>query len=109
MSILLPWCMEFNLPTLGAFYSELLLPFAGENIYLAVSPENRAAELIRQIRLFAQQLHEKSGLPLSLSKAGISPDLFEKVADTALNDGALLMNPRFADKQDILSILQEAY
>lgn len=39
----------------------------------------------------------------------MNPEDFEKVAETAINDGAMLVNPRKADVEDVLFILEKAF
>ena len=39
----------------------------------------------------------------------VSAEDFEKVAETALRDGANLVNPKYVDREVILSILHKAY
>lgn len=39
----------------------------------------------------------------------MDPADFEKVAQTTVNDGAMIVNPRKADIEEILFILNKAY
>ena len=49
------------------------------------------------------------GLPLTLEEAGVAESDFEKIAEASLRDGANLVNPKYVDREVILSILRQAY
>ena len=49
------------------------------------------------------------GIPARLRDAQVHRQDFSKIAQKALEDGALLVNPKAAGKQDILEILDNAY
>ena len=49
------------------------------------------------------------GLPVTLSQAGVRREDFEAVARTALNDGAMIVNPRQVTFDDVITILDKAY
>lgn len=109
MNILLPHCMMYNLDVCRENYADLLFWLAGPEIYSATPEKDRAEACIRFIRNLSEELHELCGLPLTLSEAGASEDDFEKVAETSLRDGANLVNPKYVDRDTILSILRKAY
>ena len=67
--------------------------------------EKRAEKLIEKVRNMINDLHEKTGLP---NKLEISDEEIEKVAKTAINDGAIIVNPKKADFEDIVEILRKA-
>ena len=71
--------------------------------------KERAEACIRSIRSLSEELHTLCGLPLRLSQVGALKEDFEKVAETALRDGANLVNPKYVDREVILSILHKAY
>lgn len=56
-----------------------------------------------------QQLHNITGLPLSLREKQVNKEDFEKIAQTALNDGAMIVNPKKVEIEDIIMILNQAY
>ena len=60
------------------------------------------AELINAIA-------EKAGLSLKLGDNKINRDDFNEVAQRAINDGALIVNPKAAGLEDVLAILNAAY
>ena len=109
MAILLPHVMEFNRDMLGDLYAELLLPLAGEKTYLESAASKRAEKIIDFIREMNNQLNELCGMSVSLSGAGLKKEQFEQVAETAMNDGAMLPNPKELSKQDVLDILEKAF
>ncbi len=109
MAILMPYCMEYNLDKLGELYAELLLPLAGEEVYTSTPKEARAKKTIETIRNMQQELNKLTGLPLTLSEKQVKKDDFKKIAETAINDGALIVNPKNAEVKDIIEILNRAY
>ena len=56
-----------------------------------------------------KRLHKSCGLPVRLREYNIEPADFEKVARTAVYDGAMIVNPRKADIEDVMFILKKAY
>lgn len=108
MSILLPHCMRFNLEVLRLAYSELLLPLAGAEVYASTPKEERAEKAIEFVTDFIKQF-EAVGLPATLSAAKVTEDQLEAIANTAINDGAILVNPIMATKDQIIEILKAAF
>lgn len=109
MSILLPHCMRYNLPKLESEYAELLLYLAGPEVYAQTRPGMRAETSILYVEDMQRKLLSAARLPMYLRDAGVQKESFKDVAKTAINDGALLMNPVDADVEDILGILMKAY
>lgn len=109
MAILMPYCMEYNLDKMGELYAELLLPLAGEEVYTSTPKAERAKKTIETIRNMQQELNKLTGLPLTLSEKQVKKEDFEKIAKTATNDGALIVNPKNAEVKDIIEILNRAY
>ena len=105
ISILLPYVMEYNLDKCEEIYAKLLLFFGTEEEYMNTPKEKRAEKLIEKVRNIINDLHEKTGLP---NKLEISDEEIEKVAKTAINDGAIIVNPKKADYEDIIEILRKA-
>ncbi len=109
MAILLPFGMTYNMKKAAPLYAELLLPLAGSEIYAATPKENRAVKSIETINNLLNYLHDEAGLPIRLQEVGVSKEDFDKIAKTALNDGAILFNQEEASYEDILHILEQAY
>ena len=105
ISILLPYVMEYNLDKCEEIYAKLLLFFGTEEEYMNTPKEKRAEKLIEKVRNMINDLHEKTGLP---NKLEVSDEEIEKVAKTSINDGAIIVNPKKADYEDIVEILRKA-
>ena len=53
-------------------------------------------------------LHQLSGLPRRLSEVGVKEEDFPRVAEGAVNDGALIVNPRMLDEAQVVDLLRLA-
>lgn len=109
MAILMPHCMRFNKDKLEAEYAKLLLYIGGEEIYVNTPREKRADMTIECIEEMLNKLNELSGLPTKLSQANVNKDDFESIAKKALNDGAMIVNPKHAGYEDVIKILEAAF
>ena len=69
-----------------------------------------AQKTIDTLIALRQHLADVTGLPTTLSQTGkVQPSDFEAVANTALNDGAIIVNPAEADFDEIVGILKEVW
>ena len=109
MAILLPYVMKFNMDMLKNLYAELLLPIAGEKIFIETNTKNRAMKTVETILLMNHSLNKLCGMPVKLCEAGVKEEQFEQIAKTSMNDGAMLPNPKELNEKDIINILKEAY
>lgn len=110
MAILLPYVMRYNENQLSSLYSRLLLHLAGPSVYAATAPERRAREAIHCIRRLAKRLHRLCGLPLRLQDTGrVRAEDLPRVAQEAVNDGAIIANPKSIRAEDALNILCHAF
>ncbi len=109
MSIFLPYGLEYNMSKIETEVAEMLLPFGGPDLYSKTVPNQRAAKTIHLIRDLQKQLFDLCQLPMTLKQAGVPEDQLEKIAETALGDGTLMLNPEELEYQDALKILKEAY
>ncbi len=109
MSILLPYCMAYNMDTIGYLYGKLLLPLAGEQVYLETPKEERGMKFLMTVRDMAKEFHEMCGLPITLSQAGVREDQLTPISHGALNDGAILYNPKEIHEDEVLALLQQAF
>ncbi|MGM9578285.1 MAG: iron-containing alcohol dehydrogenase [Evtepia sp.] len=110
MTILLPAVMKYNLETCRERYGELLLYLAGPEIYAETPAGQRAERAIAFLTDLRQELSDLTGLPTTLTATGkVKKSDFDAVARTALNDGAIIVNPAQADYEDILAILEEVW
>lgn len=108
MAILLPHGMEYNLDKCGEMYGELLLYLAGAEVYASTPADERGQKAVDYVKQMLKKLHDKTGLPLTLSQAGVSEDKFDDIANTAVNDGAIIVNPAAADREQVKAILKNA-
>lgn len=109
MTILLPFCMLYNYKKLGDIYGELLLYLEGPEVYAQTPAQKRGEEAIKSVRRLERRLHKMSGLPMTLKEAKVDRKDFEAVARTALNDGAMLVNPAAVEFDDVIMVLNQAY
>ncbi len=110
MSILLPHVMRYNLDVCRDTYSQLLLHLAGPDVYVATPVAQRAEAAVEQIAAFTASLHATCGLPTRLQDTGrVTQADLEKVARSAIDDGAIIVNPKAAGVQEILDILKKAW
>lgn len=108
-AILLPHGIEYNMEVIKDYYSDLLLPMAGAEIYANTPKEERARKLVETIRDFSMKLKEEAGLATKLSEVGVKREDFDKIALAAINDGAIIYNPKEASYDDVMNILEKAY
>ncbi|OQY01158.1 MAG: alcohol dehydrogenase [Bacteroidetes bacterium 4572_117] len=109
MAILLPYVMKFNMDMLENLYAELLLPIAGEEIFAETKTGEKAMKTIEIILIMNHSLNKLCGMPVKLSDAGVKKEQFEQIAKTAINDGAMLPNPKELNEKDVIDILTEAF
>ena len=109
MSILMPHCMRFNKDKLEKQYAKLLLYIAGEEVLINTPKEKRADKTIETIENLLNRLNKLSGLPTKLSDTGVKKENFDKIARKALNDGAMIVNPKHVTYDDVIEILNKAY
>lgn len=105
ISILLPYVMKYNLDVCKDNYAKLLFFLTNEEEYINTAKEKRAEKTIEKVKELIDYLHETTGLP---NKLDITDEEIEKVAMTAINDGAIIVNPKKADYEDIVEILRKA-
>lgn len=110
MTILLPAVMKYNLEKCRERYGELLLYVAGPEVYARTPADQRAQKTIDTLVALRRRLAEQTGLPLTLSQTGkVKREDFPAVARTAMNDGAIIVNPAEADYDEIIGILEEVW
>jgi len=111
-SILLPYGLEFYVgksPKVKEEIESLLLHLAGPEVYVQTPPAERAAKTIAAIRNLTAELKKLSGLPVRLSETGVTEDKLERIAQTALNDGAVAFSPVEVSLMEALGVLKAAY
>ena len=106
-AILLPWCLEYNLEKVPERIAGLSADLGGALGFL--EPRDQAAETISLVRNLLRRLNQISGLPITLKHAEVSPDKLHEAAKAAINDGALVYNPREVTYDDALEIYRKAF
>lgn len=108
MAILLPYVMEYNKEKLCNIYAELA-PIFAPNLNKDLTNEQRCDLVINIVKQLRENLHNLTGLPISLTQTGKYDKLKEEdVALGALNDGAMIVNPVAMNIEDIKKILNKA-
>ena len=110
MSVLLPYVLEYNFDAIRGDLGALLPFLAGDEAAMATPKEDRAQASITTIRDLRDMIFAATELPRCLSESGkVDKSQFAKIADLAVDDGALMFNPVEADRSDVLSILENAW
>ncbi|MCA9533406.1 MAG: iron-containing alcohol dehydrogenase [Myxococcales bacterium] len=110
MSVFLPYVLEYNLDTRREAIGELLLPLAGAETYAATRPDLRATAAIARLRTMRDQLYEQAKLPRTLAETGkVQRAQLPQIAQLAIDDGTLIMNPREVRYEDALAVLERAF
>lgn len=109
MAILLPRVMRYNLEKAGEGYAALLPHLVGMDQAMAAPVSQRAEAAVEAVERLEKKLASLCGLPLSLREVGVNPEDFGRVAELAVNDGAIIVNPRAASREQIMEILHAAY
>ncbi len=111
MAILLPHVMRYNLSVCAESYAELLMFLSPESFAANATAEveKRAICAIEKVESLLQELHQACELPLRLRDVGVTEADFLPIAKDAINDGAVIYNPRTAGVDEIVAILKQAY
>jgi alcohol dehydrogenase len=108
MTILLPHCMQFNMDTVGDLYGRLYLHLGGYEAFISAKTEDYGKLSVQTVRDMTARYHEFCNLPITLSQAGVKREDFPAIARAALNDGAMIVNPKQVTFDDVMSILDAA-
>ena len=97
MAILLPHVMAFNQKKNPRLYDDLTAFF----------PDG--SDSVRAVDCFIRRIGEKSGLPLRLRDTGrFDRSRIDEIAEKALNDGAMIVNPAYLSREDVAGLLLDA-
>ncbi len=107
MGILLPHVMRYNMERTD--YGDLLPELAGMEAAADIPAALRGEAALRAVESLTQELAALCGLPLSLREARVDKESFPRIASVAVNDGAMIVNPRAVDEEQVISILNAAY
>ena len=108
MAILMPYVFEFNLSKIGSDLGELIPQLTTIDIYASTAQTERGKKFVEVLDIFIAKVNKLSGLPTNLIEAGVQEDMLDEIAQKALNDGASVVNPIAATKEDIKNILLKA-
>ena len=90
--------------------ASLLLPLAGADVYAATPVAQRADRAIAEVRRLRDEIFNRCKLPRTLQETGkVTRDQLAQIADLTLDDGAIIINPKEADREQILAILEKAW
>lgn len=109
MAILLPACLKFNLNVMQNVYAELLLHFKGPEFYSTTIEDERANAFVKEVKQFIEMASNLTGFSLHLKDYGVNKNDFLNIANTAINDGASIINPKQFTKEDVVKILEECF
>ncbi|MBP1710420.1 MAG: L-threonine dehydrogenase, partial [Deltaproteobacteria bacterium] len=101
--ILLPHCMEFNLPDAEDYYAEIAQAMG---VYEKGNSTKQAAEAaVKAVFDFSKKI----GHPQKLSEFGVTEEDIIKAADMSMSDGAIVCNVRLVeDSREVLAIYRKA-
>jgi alcohol dehydrogenase class IV len=101
--ILLPYCMECNLPDAEDYYAEIAQAMG---VYEKGSSTKQAAEAaVKAVFDFTKKI----GHPQKLSEFGVTEENIIKAADMSMSDGSIVNNPRLiVDSGEVLEIYKKA-
>jgi alcohol dehydrogenase len=108
MALLLPHGMAYNSDAVCDRYAEILPNLAGIDVYAATPPAERGQAAIDAVRSLLKMLHERTGLPLTLSQAGVNAGQIPEIASVALDEAALSMNVKQPTYEELVAILEGA-
>lgn len=108
MGILLAYCMEYNMDKMGELYGELLLPLCGAEVFASTEKSKRGEKAAEKVKNMMEEFNKICGIPLKLTQVGVKEEDIKQIAKTALNDGAIIMNPKDASLEDIIGIIRKA-
>ena len=118
MAIFLPYGLEYNMHKRRNEIGELLLPMAGEDIYLDTPREKRAEKVVARIRRLNERLHQATGgrharflgeIKDSEGRPLVPREMLSQIAEAALLDGASVYNPEESDYNDNMTVLEAAW
>lgn len=109
MAVFLPHGLRYNLPARREILGDLLLPLAGPEVFSRTQSDARPEAVITAVEALKETLHQQTGLPRSLKEAGVQREQFQTIAELAINDGSVLMNPVELSVADALGVLEAAY
>jgi alcohol dehydrogenase len=99
--------MEYNFEVCKAKLAELA-PVMGVDV-TAKSIDDAARGAIAAVRDLGRELNALDALPIRLRDAGVPEERLSTIAEAAIEDGAVIYNPREVLADEILIHLKNAY
>ena len=110
MSLYLPYVLEYNLEDIRGPLGDLLLHLEGPEVFSATPANRRAEASISAIRKLRDQLHKRCQLPRTLKETGkVQEEQLDLIAEMALDDGAIMFNPKEVTLEDARAVLRRAW
>ncbi len=110
MSLYLPYVLEYNIESIREPLGELLLYLDGPEVYAATPASRRAEASISAIRRMRDALYKHCKLPRTLKETGkVVEEQLERIAEVALDDGAIMFNPKEVSLEDAKAVLRRAW
>jgi alcohol dehydrogenase len=81
----------------------------GYEAFISAKTEDYGRLSVQTVRDMTARYHDFCNLPITLSQAGVKREDFPAIARAALNDGAMIVNPKQVTFDDVMSILDAAY
>jgi len=85
VAIILPHLMTQKTPEYEEYYAELLLPFAGPDIYAETYKYERGRKFVQLVRNMVSDFHQMYGIPSGLSEIGVKRQDFDEIIERTLN------------------------
>lgn len=110
MSLYLPYVLEYNIDSIREPLGELLLYLDGPDVYAATPSARRAEASISTIRRLRDALYKHCQLPRTLKETGkVVEEQLDQIAALALDDGAIMFNPKEVTLEDAREVLRRAW
>ena len=108
-SVLLPHCMEYEMPRKEEAYAELLLPLAGSEIYSDTDRQDRGRKTVYYIKNLVRTYQDICGLPTGLAQLDVKRSAFGAIAEGAARRLASQSWTYDRVQEDVFNILNLAY
>ncbi len=108
MAILLPHLMQYNMEVCADKYAQIFPMFATPEEVHSVPPTEWAQACYDKISSMFNRLAVVGKLPRKLSERGVTQESFAQIAKKSIGDGAMIMNPKEIDYDDVMFILKQA-
>ena len=110
MNLFLPTVLDYNRPQIDTELARLLLPLAGPERFAATPQALRPQAALDALCALRDSLWQGVGLPRTLAEAGVTDRaVLKDIRDLAINDGALLYNRKDADREQLLTLLEQVW